>query len=93
MLGSASTAVTAAPRSTAAAATDPVPVPTSSTRSPAATWAASSSAGTVCAHSGAKLPAKASARPAQACRSYASNGVGWASGCGRLRMRPNLAPG
>ncbi len=48
MLGSASTAVTLAPRATAAPATTPGPVPTSSTRVPVPTPAASSSAPTAC---------------------------------------------
>ncbi len=57
MLGSASTAVTRAPRAQAAAAAAPVPVPTSSTVLPGPTRAASRSAGTGWAHSRAKLAA------------------------------------
>ena len=49
MLGSASTAVTRAPRAAAAPATTPGPVPTSSTLVPAVTRAASNSAPDVCA--------------------------------------------
>ena len=49
MLGSASTAVTRAPRAAAALATTPGPVPTSSTLVPVVTPAASSSAPAVCA--------------------------------------------
>jgi hypothetical protein len=49
MLGSASTAVTWAPRATAARATTPGPVPTSSSLVPAFTPAASSSGPAVCA--------------------------------------------
>lgn len=69
MLGSASTATTLAPRALANLATVPEPVPASSTRVPAPTFAASNSDGAGWAQSAARLRSYAAARPAQRDRS------------------------